>query len=128
MMATILFADDNDALRQALAFILEEQRHEVIQVRTPMEALAVFESGAAIDLVISDVSLPSSADAGTLAQLRLHAAPLPLIYISGFPLAEAASRYAMRPGAPFLTKPFSATALFAAVREALEGPPGPDAA
>lgn len=128
MTATILFADDNDEFRGALATVLEEHDFNVVQARSPWEALAAFASGVAIDVVISDVSLPSGAPAPLLAELRRYAAPLPLIYVSGFPLDEAARRYAMRPGAQFLAKPFSATALVAAIWDAMGTPTGPTAA
>lgn len=119
MSATILLAEDNDVLRRVLALGLRDEGYAVIETREASDALAILGSEQTIDVVISDVSVPSAADTLTRAALRSRAAALPLIYISGHSLEFAADRYPMRPGAFFLAKPFSIDELLRVVRLAL---------
>ena len=128
MPATILLAEDNDVLRRVLALGLRDEGYAVIETRKAADALAILESTQPIDVVISDVSVPSAADTRVRAALRASALALPLIYISGHSLEFALDRYPMRPGALFLAKPFSIEELVGLVRLALGTTPDPGAA
>lgn len=118
-MARILFAEDNDVLRRVVAEMLEQHGHQVIEVGSAAEAVAVLAAGTAIDVAISDLSLPGREDPRIMAQARHLGAAVPLIYVSGYPIEEAARRQELRPGAAFLPKPFDIDHLLATIDDAL---------
>lgn len=128
MPATILVAEDNDILRHVLTSTLQDHGYTVTAVRSAAEALAVLRAGRGADLVIADVGVGVDADPAVIAELRDVTAMIPLLYISGYPQEEAAERFAMRPGASFLAKPFVTGELLAMIRSLLASLPGPDVA
>jgi two-component system, chemotaxis family, chemotaxis protein CheY len=54
----ILIVDDAEAIRQTVNFYLTENGYTVLEARDGMEALKMLD-GRAIDLIISDVNMPT---------------------------------------------------------------------
>ena len=115
--ATILFVDDDEALRTLAARFLSRMGHRVLAAANAGEALLIAEShGRPIDLLVADVVMPIM-DGYTLA--RRLAAILPgmaVLFVSGHPERAADGDAAGR----FLAKPFTEAQLVQAVSEALE--------
>ena len=115
--ATILFVDDDEALRTLAARFLSRMGHRVLAAANAGEALLIAEShGRPIDLLVADVVMPIM-DGYTLA--RRLAAILPgmaVLFVSGHPERAADGDAAER----FLAKPFTEAQLVQAVSEALE--------
>jgi two-component system, LuxR family, response regulator FixJ len=111
--------DDDEAVRQSLAFLL---RANDIAVQT-------YESGAAFlavaprlksGCVVTDVRMPEISGIELLRRLKELKIPLPVIVITGHgdvPLAVEAMKFG---AAEFLEKPFDDQILLAAVRSALD--------
>jgi CheY-like chemotaxis protein len=68
MAATLLIAEDDASIRALMAEFLRDAGYEVVEAGSADEAMAVFESGAPIDLLFSDVRMPGSMDGRQLAR------------------------------------------------------------
>jgi two-component system, LuxR family, response regulator FixJ len=116
--AVVHVIDDDEAMRQSLAFLLEAVGMEV---QTYESAVAFLEVAPAVKAgcVITDVRMPGLSGVELLRQLRERKLGIPVIVITGHgdvPLAVEA----MKIGAmDFLEKPFDDEALVASVRSAL---------
>jgi two-component system, LuxR family, response regulator FixJ len=116
--AVVHVIDDDEAMRQSLAFLLEAVGMEV---QTYESAVAFLEVAPAVKAgcVITDVRMPGLSGVELLRQLRERKLGIPVIVITGHgdvPLAVEA----MKIGAmDFLEKPFDDEALLASVRSAL---------
>ena len=116
---TVHLIDDDDALRESLAFLLSTAG---IAVATYPSAAAFIEAIPAADLscVITDVRMPGMSGIDLLKRLQEMKIDVPVIVITGHgdvPLAVEA----MKVGAiDFLEKPFDDEVLLASVRAAIE--------
>jgi two-component system response regulator FixJ len=110
--------DDDEAVRDSLAFLL---RANEIEVQT-YESGTVFLTGAAglkAGCVVTDVRMPEISGIELLRRLKELKVLLPVIVITGHgdvPLAVEAMKFG---AADFLEKPFDDDILLAAVRAAL---------
>jgi len=110
--------DDDDALRDSLAFLL---RTAQIEVKTNASAAAFLEAlpGTTLGCVITDVRMPGMSGIDLLRRLKELKVAVPVIIITGHgdvPLAVEAMKVG---AADFLEKPFDDEALLASVRSAL---------
>jgi len=116
--AVVHVIDDDEAMRQSLAFLLGTVGMEV---QTYESAVAFLEVAPTVKAgcVITDVRMPELSGVELLRQLRERKLDIPVIVITGHgdvPLAVEA----MKIGAmDFLEKPFDDEALLASVRSAL---------
>jgi two-component system response regulator FixJ len=116
---TVHVIDDDEALRESLAFLLRTARIEVesyASARAFLEALPRSQ----LSCVITDVRMPGMSGIDLLRRLRELKIEVPVIVITGHgdvPLAVEA----MKIGASdFLEKPFDDELLLASVRSALK--------
>jgi len=120
-MARILVVDDDRDLRRLVDFRLRKAGHQVLTAVDAAHALAIVMTRGAPDLAILDVVMPGMNGLDLLVALRKRdgLARLPAIFLSAriLPADIAAGR---RLGATYLTKPFVAPALMAAVTAALD--------
>jgi len=65
---TLLIAEDEFFIRLAIAEYLRDEGFEVIEAGNADEALTIFRSGKAIDLLFSDVRMPGTMDGCGLAR------------------------------------------------------------
>ena len=68
-LGRVLLVDDDDQIRQVLAYALLHQGFEVAGVADGCEAVALFEGGSRFDLVVLDVHMPQGGAASTLPRL-----------------------------------------------------------
>jgi two-component system, response regulator PdtaR len=81
---TVLVVDDNPILRLTLAQEISEAGFKVREAATADEAETVLQTGAAIDLIVTDVEMPGSHDGLALAMfVRSHYPNTPVIVVSG---------------------------------------------
>jgi steroid delta-isomerase-like uncharacterized protein len=119
MPATILVAEDEPDLLVLLANFLEEEGYRVLRARDGAEALARLEHDHP-DLLLTDERLPFLRGADLVAHLRAaRDREVPAIVMSAY------APGALPPGTPFLSKPFAAADVLAAVDEALAVTPSP---
>ncbi|MDP5279647.1 response regulator [Sphingomonas sp. DG1-23] len=112
----ILLVDDHDGVRATTAALLEDLGHQVIHVTEGAHALDAFrQDPAAFDLLITDYAMPRMSGAELVRQIRGESADFPALIITGYAQADldASENTDLR----FLTKPFTAEQLKAALRE-----------
>ncbi|MET0445888.1 MAG: response regulator FixJ [Pseudorhodoplanes sp.] len=114
--------DDDDAVRESVAFLLKSADLEVETYESAaafLEAVAKGVSGC----VITDVRMPGMSGIDLLRQLREQNLPLPVIVVTGHGDVQLAVE-AMKAGAiDFLEKPFDDERVLLAVRTALDSRP-----
>ena len=117
----ILLVEDEDGVRQLVVRILKQLGYTVLEASRPSEALALLESEAPPELLLTDVVMPEM-DGTALARLCHERLPgIRTLYISAYPGSELAARFAATRDADLLSKPFTGGQLARRVRDALDG-------
>ena len=117
--AIVHVIDDDEAIRQSLAFLLQAAK---LEVKTYASATAFLEAppDAASGCVITDVRMPGMSGVDLLRRLKELKIAIPVIVITGHGDVALAVE-AMKVGAvDFLEKPFDDDVLLASVKSALK--------
>lgn len=104
---------------RAVSQILTRAGYNILTADGPIEATARFEAHRdAIQLLLTDVVMPDGGGRRLAEQLRLKEPSLRVLFMSGFTEHDSVRDERALP-APLLSKPFTASKLEAAVRDAL---------
>ncbi|HEY2589243.1 MAG TPA: sigma-54 dependent transcriptional regulator [Tepidisphaeraceae bacterium] len=118
-MARILIVDDEANMRRILGAMLRADGHEVSEAGGTRDAIAKIERQR-FDLVITDQKMSDGTGLEVLAATQDADPALPVVILTAFATVDLAVE-ALRHGAfDFLTKPFTADAVRAAVGRAVE--------
>jgi PAS domain S-box-containing protein len=114
---TILVVEDNGAVAEVTAALLDQLGYRVVPAQTAAEALQRLEDNDDIDLVFSDVVMPGEMNGLALAQEILSRLPnVPVLLTTGYSdMVQAAEA-----GFALVRKPFELKQLDKAIREALQ--------
>jgi PAS domain S-box-containing protein len=105
---TILLVDDEASIRHLIDEILDEIGYTVIGAADGAAGVKVLQSGARIDLLITDVGLPNGMNGRQVADIaRLLRPDLKVLFITGYAEHAALGDKHLEPGVELLTKPFS---------------------
>ncbi|WP_375787854.1 response regulator FixJ [Bradyrhizobium sp. Pha-3] len=116
---TILVIDDDPAMRDSLAFLLDVNGFAVTTYETATEFLDHFANGT-VDCIVSDIRMPGMSGLELVRKLKADAAACPVILMTGHGDVALAVE-AMKAGAvDFIEKPFEDEALLRAIGEALQ--------
>jgi CheY-like chemotaxis protein len=116
----VLVVDDEPTIRHLIDEVLDEAGYTVIEAGDGAAGLKVLESGAQIDLLITDVGLPNGMNGRQVADAARVLRPgLKVLFITGYAENAAVGNGHMEPGMELLTKPFSMTELARRVRDML---------
>jgi CheY-like chemotaxis protein len=124
---TILIVDDDESIRDIERRYLEPAGYRVLEASSALDAIRLIDSGAVVDLVISDLVMPELGGEEMASRVRLQRPALKVLYVTGRidrvmdarPLAEIEA---------YLNKPFTGSELIEAVSRLLFGaiaPPSP---
>jgi len=114
---TVLFADDEELIRDLGRQVMEMHGYTVFLAEDGMRAIELFRSNReAIDLVVLDLTMPKRSGMEVLRAIRNIDPGAKVILSSGNFPAEPV------PGTTFLPKPYRAEMLAKAVRSALDAP------
>jgi two-component system cell cycle sensor histidine kinase/response regulator CckA len=118
----ILFAEDDDTLRNLLVSALKSAGYEVLPASDGARALSIAAAEFnRIDLVVTDIDMPVVSGTELMQYLWTLDPKLSVLYISGHAeLGELVTRG--RVGARFLAKPFGLSALLAEVAALMPTP------
>jgi DNA-binding NtrC family response regulator len=121
---TILVVDDEDPVRELIAYVLESHGYTIVRARHSREALFLDSCFAGtFDLLVTDICMHPHADGFALARALLLTRPgLRVIFSSGFVDPERLKREVEVSGALFLPKPFTPGGLLDCVRRSLAVP------
>jgi PAS domain S-box-containing protein len=119
--ATILLVEDDDAFRRGVLRMLAGTGYRVLEARGGAEALRLQEQNrGAIDLLLTDVGMPSMSGDELAAVMREREPGIEIIYMSGYASKPVGPLSGELRAAAVLPKPFRETRLLSVVREALE--------
>jgi CheY-like chemotaxis protein len=100
---SVLVVDDDSLVMTSTTLLLEDLGHRVISATSGAKALALFEQGEVIDLMITDMAMPQMSGAQLAHVVRLLKPDLPIILATGY--AERLEGFAAQ--LPRLPKPFT---------------------
>jgi PAS domain S-box-containing protein len=117
---TILFAEDDGAVRRLARHVLTSYGYSVLDARDGEEALAIAaRHNGTIDLLVADVIMPGLSGPDLAERLTRTIPGMKVLYTSGY--AESATRrLGVKEGLSLLSKPFLPGDLLHKVRETLE--------
>ncbi len=118
---TALVADDEEAIRDITAALLERIGFRVITAADGFEIVDLYmEHADDITLLIMDLNMPRLN--GIEATLRIrHINPkVPVLFMSGYPREQVMERFGQQPHTDFIRKPFQSDELLAGIRSVLE--------
>ncbi|MCP1835200.1 two-component system response regulator FixJ [Bradyrhizobium sp. USDA 4532] len=121
-MRRILVIDDDAAMRDSLAFLLDVRGFCVATYETASGFLGDTASGP-VDCIVSDIRMPGMSGLELVRKLKADRADCPVILITGHGDVTLAVE-AMKAGAvDFIEKPFEDEVLLRAINNALEARP-----
>jgi two-component system, cell cycle sensor histidine kinase and response regulator CckA len=118
---TVLLVEDDDAVRELAEVILSSQGYKVVSANGPKRAEEIAATrGQEIDLVLTDVIMPSLSGRELVRRLTAVNPKLRVLYMSGYTDNVIAQGGVLEEGLAFLQKPFTPRALAQKVREVLD--------
>ena len=119
---TVLVVDDEPTVRMLVTEVLEDLGNTAIEAADGAAGLKVLQSGARIDLLVTDVGLPGGMNGHQVAEAARMARPdLKVLFITGFAENAVLGHGHLDPGMHILTKPFAMEALASRIRELIAG-------
>ena len=117
----ILLVEDEAIVRDLARRVLVDLGYKVTIAASGAEALAmVVELKVPIDLLLTDVIMPSMSGRELYERLSFDRPGLPVVYMSGYTDNIIAPHGVLDPGTHYLQKPFTLAALASMVREVLD--------
>jgi len=117
--ARVLLVEDEPSLREVLTQFMEAAGMRVMSAGGGQEALAKIDTGAPIDVLLTDLVMPEM-DGRTLAQNARSKRPtLPVIYMSGHTDDTLMQKELLAEGLGYLQKPFTRADLMKAIQQSM---------
>ncbi|MFZ3209592.1 MAG: PAS domain-containing protein [Geobacteraceae bacterium] len=124
--AIVLLVEDDDAVRQLTAHMLEMTGYTVLLAETPQAALTICEkSDTCIDIILTDVIMPGMSGKAMQEKINAIRPGLKVLFMSGYTSDIIAQRGVLAEGVHFIQKPFNMNTLNAKIQETLF-PDGPE--
>jgi two-component system cell cycle sensor histidine kinase/response regulator CckA len=121
---TLLIVEDQEEIRGVLREMLQGQGYRVMEAQNGSEALIFFSGYAGqIDLVITDMVMPSLNGTGLARALREIKPDVKIMFMSGYPDRETEAIDPGCAGTVYLQKPFRSDLLFKRIRAVLHPAP-----
>lgn len=118
-MASILIVEDNDTMAKMLCQTLAMEGHKVIVSNNTLDGIAAIQRET-VDLVLSDLRLPSGTGFDVLEAVREQSPFIPVILMTAYGSVEDAVRAVKEGAYDFITKPFDTDHLLLLIGRALE--------
>jgi PAS domain S-box-containing protein len=115
---TILLVEDEDAVREVTALLLESLGYQVLQVSSAEEALNLVQRNRAkIDLLLTDMIMPGMSGRELAEAFRIHDPGVKVLFQSGHTDDVMVRHSILKAEVAFLQKPFSLDSLARKIRE-----------
>jgi CheY-like chemotaxis protein len=122
LAATILLAEDSEAVRRVAEKVLDRLGARVIGAVDGQQAVDQFAADPGkFDLLFLDIMMPGLSGFEVAARCRSLRPDIPVLFSSGYAAESLRARAEMDSKDPILRKPYGAEALLAAVRKLLTG-------
>ncbi|WP_313175252.1 PAS domain S-box protein [Massilia sp.] len=119
--ATVLVVDDEPAVRMLVIDILQDLGCAWIEAADSAAGLAILQSDARIDLLVSDVGLPGGMNGRQMADAgRISRPGMGVLFITGYAETAVLDNGYLQPDMAVLTKPFSIDAMAERIRAMTE--------
>jgi CheY-like chemotaxis protein len=117
---TILVVEDEPFVQMLLKDLLNELGHDSLLAGDAPAALRILESGASVDLLLTDIGLPGKSGRELAEEARKLRADIPILFATGYGdrHEELAKRFEHR--AAVVAKPFDLRRLATALQSLLE--------
>jgi CheY-like chemotaxis protein len=118
---TVLVCEDDADVRDFTVEVLGELGYRILQAEDGPEALALLAAEERVDLLFTDVVLPSGMTGAVLAREAQALRPsLKVLFTTGYARNAIDHQGRLDPGVELITKPFSYADLAARVRDLLD--------
>ncbi|MCW8859561.1 MAG: ATP-binding protein [Deltaproteobacteria bacterium] len=107
----LLLVEDDDMVREITKAMLADIGHKVTVTKSPLEAIALFESNPGFDLVLTDVVMPDLNGLEMANRLKEIEPKLKVLFMSGYTQNIIANHGILKEGINLLQKPFSSSVL-----------------
>jgi PAS domain S-box-containing protein len=115
---TVLVVDDEPAVRMLVTEVLEGLGYAALEAADGPSGLKLLQSGARIDLLVTDVGLPGGMNGRQMADAARAGRPeLKVLFITGYAANAAVGSGHLPVGMHVMTKPFSLDLLATRIRE-----------
>jgi CheY-like chemotaxis protein len=111
----ILVVDDDALIAMSTVDMLEDLGHEVIEAHSGGRALEILQNGRAVDLIITDYSMPEMNGAQLAKAARVMRPDVPILLATGY--AELPSGFGV--DLPRISKPYQQEQLAAKINQVL---------
>src|SRR4030066_135447 len=118
-MATILVVEDNESMARMLCQTLSSEGYQVIRCTDTTDGLGKIQNEY-VDLVLTDLKLPSGTGLDILSSAREQSPFTPVIIMTAFGKIEDAVQAVKEGAYDFITKPFDPDHLLLLIKRALE--------
>ena len=119
---TVLVVDDEPTIRAFASEVLSDLGYAVLEAVDAASGLALLQSPARIDLLVTDVGLPGGMNGRQMADAARQRRPgLKVLFITGYAEHAVIGNGHLDPGMHVMTKPFTTEALASRIREVLAG-------
>lgn len=113
---SVLVVDDDSLVLTSTSLLIEDLGHRVVSATSGAQALALFDQGEVIDLMITDMAMPKMSGAQLAHAVRVLKPDLPIILATGY--AERLEGFAAQ--LPRLPKPFTQMNLVAIIAQSMK--------
>jgi len=113
---SVLVVDDDSLVLTSTSLLLEDLGHRVVSATSGTQALALFDQGEVIELMITDMAMPQMSGAQLAHAVRVLKPDLPIILATGY--AERLEGFAAQ--LPRLPKPFTQMNLVAIIAQSMK--------
>jgi CheY-like chemotaxis protein len=118
----VLLVEDELTLRMVIVEVLSELGYTVLEAANSQSSLQIVESGARIDLLVTDVGLPGGMNGRQLADAARERRPgLKVLFLTGYAESVAAGKDGIEQGMEIMSKPFALDKLVAKVKGMISG-------
>jgi CheY-like chemotaxis protein len=104
---TILVVEDEPSVRSLVVELLRERGFSILEASDGPAGLALLESSARIDLLVTDVGLPGLNGRQMADAARNRRPGLPILFMTGYAENAAIANGFLAPGMEMITKPFA---------------------
>jgi signal transduction histidine kinase/ActR/RegA family two-component response regulator len=125
---TVLVVDDEPSVRMLVREVLEDLGYVALEAEDSAAGLKLLQSGARIDLLVTDVGLPGGMNGRQMADAaRVRRPDLKVLFITGYAETSVLGGGRLEPGMHVLTKPFPIETLGATIKALIDAGPAPGA-
>jgi signal transduction histidine kinase len=118
---TVLVVDDEATVRTLISEVLQDAGYKTIEADDGPAGMNVLQSGARVDLLITDVGLPGGMNGRQVADAgRVLRPDLKVLFVTGYAENAVVRNGRLEDGMQILTKPFSVGVLGSKVRTLID--------